>query len=1213
MLFRTIVQRLLPYLCLCSVIPISQVSRAGDWPMWRHDVSRSAATDERLPDEMYLQWRRELTPLTPAWPEDPRLHFDAVYQPIVAGQHMIVASSVNDSVTAYDATTGELQWRFYADGPVRFAPAALDGRIYFGADDGNFYCLEAATGKLLWKFRAAPNARKAIGNERMISVWPVRGGPVLEDDKVYFTVGVWPFEGTFLYALDARSGKPVAVTTGGDANPMVLKDRTPQGYLAISDSRLFVPCGRAVVTCLDRNSGRFQSYNYRTSAVTNYHVAVQDNWLIHGIVNYDTKTKAILPIQAREPVLTPDAMFFAANGTLTAYDLKNPQVVEGKDRRGKPTKKFVLNKLWAASPQDIFGKPPANPKAPPPLKVHIKAGSRLYGHHKNQVLAIDLPSEKTKANVSWQGEVEGTPASMLAANGKLIVVTQEGAIYCFGKDKVEPKTHALPATRAVVKTDGWSGRAKKLIERTGVTDGYCLVDGVGTGRLIEELVSQSKLHVIGIDSDEKTIAELRRRFDANRLYGTRVSLFAGSPGDLALPPYFASLVTSETDRKLTSTSVTSLFHVLRPFGGTAVLKSDDAEHELVVSLAENELAKAEVKRHEGHTSLTRVGALPGSADWTHEYGDPSNTLMSRDQLVKPPLGVLWFGGPAASGDLFYNRHYWGPSMAVIDGRMFIQGPGKLTAVDVYTGRVLWKVPLEHPENYNPGRRGNNFENKLMGFHFLAVKDSLYLVMGKDCLRFDPATGKELAWFKLPNADDDWGRIRVQGDILLASAFRKQELLGNVPKELVAMNRHTGKVLWQQEANMTFPFVAIGGNRVFTFDGALENLYKDWSRKGIIPKAGDVRELKAFDLETGKEVWTSTTDMIVTWLSYSAQHDVLVASNKSGISAWKGKDGADLWQKTAEGKGFRGHPESYWDKVILWNDRVIDQRGPGLAYDIRTGKPAQRIHPLTGKSIDWEFTKSGHHCNYAIANPHMLTFRAASAGFCDIESGNTARLAGYRSGCRNSLVPAGGVLNSPNFAHGCVCGYSLFTSLALTHLPDNEMWSYSALKAGKNAIERLGVNFGAPGDRTSSDGTLWLDYPNVGGSSPAVAVRVAGEKQRVFQRHSAFLSGGKMKWVASSGIEGVSSISMALGNSKPRAYLVRLHFAEPTKETPGERVFDVSIEDKEVLEQFDVIQEAGGANRAMIKEFVVQVTGDLDISFDPHAGQSIICGVEVIAR
>ena len=38
--------------------------------------------------------------------------------------------------------------------------------------------------------------------------------------------------------------------------------------------------------------------------------------------------------------------------------------------------------------------------------------------------------------------------------------------------------------------------------------------------------------------------------------------------------------------------------------------------------------------------------------------------MSRDELVKAPLGVLWFGGPAAASDLFFNRHYWPPSLTV---------------------------------------------------------------------------------------------------------------------------------------------------------------------------------------------------------------------------------------------------------------------------------------------------------------------------------------------------------------------------------------------------------------------------------------------------------------------------------------------------------------------------------------------------------------------
>ena len=159
------------------------------------------------------------------------------------------------------------------------------------------------------------------------------------------------------------------------------------------------------------------------------------------------------------------------------------------------------------------------------------------------------------------------------------------------------------------------------------------------------------------------------------------------------------------------------------------------------------------------------------------------------------------------------------------------------------------------------------------------------------------------------------------------------------------------------------------------------------------------------------------------------------------------------------------------------------------------------HPLTGDEVAWEFTKTGHHCNYAIASEHLITFRAASAGFFDLINGGTSRLEGFRSGCRNSLIPADGVLNAPNFANGCICSYSIFTSLALIHVPENDKWSYSALKLPEQRVQRLGVNLGAPGDRRDKSGTLWLDHPGVGGPSPNVAVKSEPDKPQWFRRLS----------------------------------------------------------------------------------------------------------------
>ena len=79
--------------------------------------------------------------------------------------------------------------------------------------------------------------------------------------------------------------------------------------------------------------------------------------------------------------------------------------------------------------------------------------------------------------------------------------------------------------------------------------------------------------------------------------------------------------------------------------------------------------------------LKKEGALPGSADWTHQYGDVANTIKSNDSRVKLPLGA-WFGGSSHMDVL--PRHGHGPPEQVVGGRLFIQGIDCLSARDVHT-------------------------------------------------------------------------------------------------------------------------------------------------------------------------------------------------------------------------------------------------------------------------------------------------------------------------------------------------------------------------------------------------------------------------------------------------------------------------------------------------------------------------------------------------
>lgn len=1209
---------------LLSALCFSSPTIAKDWPTWRNNAQRTAVTSEQLPNSLNLQWTHQLGALTPAWPEDPRIQFDSHYEPVIVGQTLFVSSSRNDSVTAIDLSTGAKKWRYFANSPVRFAPIVYDNKVYFTADDGHLYCLDSEDGKLQWKFRAAPNGRKALANGRLSSVWPIRGGAVLSEGKIYFTCGVWPFEGTFLYTIDAQTGEFLKPPKH---EIKTLKDITPQGYLVKNGNRLLIPCGRSIAACLDLKADKFIKHSYGNRA-TNYHVSSIGPYIFHGGSTFQMDAKKEYSVSARHPVLTDEFLYFGTGGNVVAYDLKTPKIVKSKDRRGKEITNTVLNQIWSLPLQKLHDIPKekyAEWVKTHPAQLDLKAGNRLYGHQADKIFALELAEEGKTANVIWNQSIKGTPATMIAANGNLIVVTQEGDILCLNDKQTKTKIFSEENRKLAKTQDEWSQKTKQILDQTKAGNGYCLALGTGSGRLIEELIQQSKLSIIAVEPDRTKVERLRKHFDTAGLYGSRVIIHQGNPLTFQLPAYLAELIVSEDISSFINASSPkawkTLYHSLRPYGGKACLQvGDNAYTTLLKTVKDKLLPQADLKRTDKFAVLTRVGALPGAANWTHEYGDASNTLMSRDQLVKAPLGVLWFGGPAGHGDLFYNRHDWGPSMAVIEGRMFLQGPGKLTSVDVYTGRILWQIPLiETPED-SPGRRGQGYNGKVVGHHFIAIEDSLYLVTSQNtCKRIDPATGETLAVMKLPNPDDRWGRIRVHEDLLLVSAFRVSkkigEKYGKLPLELVALNRHTGKVVWTHKADLSFPVVSLSGDRIYVFDGALENFYKDYKRRGNIPKALEERYIKAIDVASGKLLWKHQTDVIGTWLSYSDQKDVLLITNRDSISAFKGKDGSELWKKYATGKGFKGHPENLWDKIIVWNDRILDQRGPGKSYDLETGEPILRTNPITGKPIPWEFTKAGHHCNYAIASPHLMTFRAASAGFCDIDSTNTSRLEGFRSGCRNSLIPANGVLNSPNMAHGCSCGYSLFTSLALTHVPESEVWSYSALamNAKKDQVQRLGVNLGAPGDRQAENGTLWLDYPNVGGSSPVVSVKLDGKNLRYFRKHSAFVQEGDLRWVAASGVEGASSLSVTLSTvpTKERKYSVRLYFLEPDDQRPGQRVFDVQLQGKPVLKELDIVEEADGINRAIVREFKgVKASGSLKIDLNAISGRTLLSGVEI---
>ena len=1444
---------------LCS-LALASPAGAADWPTWRCDPNRTASTPTALPEDLHLQWTLRLGALGPAWPDEPRMRFDAAYQPIVAGQTMFVGSSRDDSVAAYDVRDGGERWRFYADGPVRFAPAAWKDRLFVASDDGQLYCLDAAGGKLLWKFRAGPSGRMLLGNERLISTWPARGAPVVRDGTVYFAAGIWPFMGVFVYALDAETGRVLWCNDSSGAayvlqphNSAAFAGLAPQGYLVAAGDVLLVPNGRAAAAGLDRRTGKLLYFHH--AAMKQYGhseaAAVGESFLNSGYLCDLATGKPLAPagtggdhVELRrvdstwvfhdamidEPiapagavgVLSGGVLYEPAGTVLAARDARRPAEVHYWDTKGRKKKGLGLGLLWRL-----------NTRARPMLV----AGGRLYAAGGGEVLAVELPPADSlpelppeedeqltysgyalapAPKIAWRTKAPGTPETMIAGAERLFLATREGEIHCYGAERP-----AAPAFREPARVESPAGdparqRAAELLKAGGITEGWCLVLGLVDGSLAEQLALQSSLRVVAIDADAAKVDAFRRRIDRARLPARRLAAVVADPETAELAPYLASLIVSEDPAALGTGGklpLERLLAMLRPYGGTLCLSLPAGAHEALGRQVEQaHLAGATLQRAGGRSLLIRTGPLPGAGSWTHQYGNPANTCVSSDDLVRAPLGLLWFGGPSNQGIL--PRHGHGPPEQVLGGRLFIEGPDLLRALDVYTGRLLWQRGLP-----GVGKRYDNTSHEpgagALGTNFVATPEAVYVVHGKSCLRLDSATGRTVGRLLLPGGDGDpnhapdWGYLGVWEDLLVAGSspmrfwtalfgaeefgridkktkkplidpeklqaladavrgwenfeparlpkvtytprpvteidqdptphspgdlefllanlnklLREGDVLSRIPagvvdearqrdakalqawrdarrrddladvpdpndvdtlaglareleasgrdelpdgrtvlmlrrqllehcyrtlprvtrpevgsftldhtasRELVVMDRRTGEVRWRRPAEASYRHNAIclGGGKLFCIDRLPTPVTDRMLRRGVKPDVAET--LLVLDLRTGRELWRTRRAVFGTWLSYSAEHDVLIQAGRPSrdmlddepgrrILAYRGATGEVLWDRADR----KPDKLSFTGPLMLHGRTIITQEA---ALDLLTGKTRKHPHPLTGEAIDWKY-KRNYGCNHVIASRHLLTFRSAAAGFYDLtRDGGTGNFGGFKSSCTSNLIAADGVLNAPDYTRTCTCSYQNQSSLAMVHMPDVETWTFQGFDRGKEAIRRLGVNFGAPGDRVAPDGTLWLEYPYVGGPTPKVEIELdaggdvdlgaVAVRKLCFARHSSRVRGDGLKWVAASGIEAAADIAIKLAGSRsaPQTYTVALHFAEPGPAGKGRRTFDVALQGETVLRGLDIAAETGGALTPLVKTFrKVAVKDKLRIALRQGPASEfppVLCGVQIV--
>jgi len=1071
------------YVCLFTLCLLTFANnastRAEDWPTFMHDKHRSGVTTERLGLPLNESWVfKSAHEPQPAWPGPAKQDFwhrqfnlrstvayDRAFQVVGAGDTIYFASSADDKVYALDSRTGRQRWAFFTEGPVRLAPCVSNEKVYVASDDGYVYCLSADDGSLVWKYKRADQERMIPGNGRMISMWPIRTGLLVDNGILYFAAGMFPNQGTFLSALNAEDGsvkwsKKVGIS--------------PQGYLLASNERLYVPTGRTNPFFFSKTDG---SPLGELSSGGGTFALLTENVLVTGPGRQRKELNAS-DIETKDKIATFGGLRMLVSGTnaymqsenqLSAFDRgtylelskERNRLISRRDAINKQLKKMDKNtpeanqiqqEIGALTTQigEISGKMKDcyqwTIRCEYPYSM-IMAGDVLFVGGEDKIAAIEASTGK----VVWDTPVNGKAYGLSVVNGSLFVSTEKGYIYCFRSGAIEhtaiieAKTGTNPYPHDNF-TEQYAEAAKLILERSGIKKGYCLDLGCGQGRLAFELARRSNLKIICIDEDQQNVVAARIAIDKAGLYG-RVVVHQKYYDSLPYTKYFANLVVS--DEALRTGQMPSMpeeiIRVLRPCGGTFAL-----------ALPAGKIDTGQLKQW-GHPSfvnwktetagdiglaLSMLPALAGAGEWTHAYAEPGNTACSDDKIVKGKMTLQWFGRPGPRRMI--DRHHRNVPPLFKDGRLYAPGDCIVYSVDAYNGTIEWQVEVPNSRRLGAFLDSSN----------LAVDEKyLYVVAENKCYGFDVRTGRQSITYEIPQLIEsgprEWGYIAYSGNLLFGSGRRKSASYTETSYEadnslwyrdmklvtsdyLFAKDKQVGRLMWKYKGGLIVnTTITIGVGRMYFLETDSPKALAD--KLGRIPaKAlfdGGNQYLVALDKQNGQVIFREKIDMTnfeePVYLNYAGGILLLSGSKlltdrvhyfycaydaQSCELRWQADHATSLPTDGQHGE-YNRHPTIIDETVYAWP----------YAYKLKTG---ERIG-------GWEFDRRGHGCGGIAASAQCLFWRGGNPWMYDLgPEGGPQRLTSVtRPGCWINIIPAGGLVLIPESSSGCTCGFAMQTSLA----------------------------------------------------------------------------------------------------------------------------------------------------------------------------------------
>jgi outer membrane protein assembly factor BamB len=898
---------------------------ADDWPTYRHDSSRSGLAESGPETPMPQRWVFEpQAPPTQAWAgprdepvegnwEQHRVDYDAANHIVAVGDRVFLGSSGDSRVYCLDAETGRPVWSYMCGAPVRLAPSVHDGRVYFGSDDGHAYCVSAEDGSLIWRVAAGPDDAMCIGNERMISRWPIRTDVLIDGGVAYFGAGIFPHEGVYVSALDATTGEVIwrnDVLSQGSAGR---NGFSPQGYILASATRLFIPSGRDLPAAFDRETGRqiFQSRDsWRSSGIVGgtyallhgEHILVGANQAV--AYSQDTGRGGFAWFPARRLVIGEEAAWMSTPTQVQSVTFEGyaeaTRLTKAQERKRTAAKRklSVVKKTLATYKKKPEDQQDADRLADLEEQVAevqaevegtdteierlqaegiepstawsvdrvctdalIVAGDLVFGGSDGVVVAFDAASGEEV----WSAEVEGRARSLAVAGDALYVGTTDGLVYAFGQP-LDGMAAAVPVDVVVAATTApaFAAAADAIVSRSGVTRGYALVLGATDGSLACEIAARTEMKVYCLCPDDAALQRVRKTADARGMLGSRVWAERGDMAHMPYSSYFANLTVCESlivDGTLPDVTP-ELVKRIKPCGGVVCIgRPANAPAAGVVASAAAwvkslGLGDPQVDANGGHWTVLERGALSGAGDWTHQYADAANTTCGSDTIVKAPFRVLWYGDPGP--DKMISRHARAAAPLVVNGRFFAQGYDNLMCYDAYNGLKYWERDI-------PGaKRGLNWAISRAS-NLCANQDAFFAAIGGRCLRLDPATGETVRIYDQPDAGDSpmfWNYVATVGDLLYGATGTTRALADDGSpavfygdqgrcSRLFALDLETGEPRWVHDADDEIYgiTVSIGDGMIFFADSAVTDAERE---EALAPRVAAMEELTGPDRKIAEE-------------------------------------------------------------------------------------------------------------------------------------------------------------------------------------------------------------------------------------------------------------------------------------------------------------------------------------------------------------------------